>query len=190
MRPTLFSTANRKACRGIWFQTWDQMCSNRPSGVPVAAICRDVQEGSMPNVKSSRKYERFGETIRYLTVDELQRLFDSIDAQVPTPVAADAARCGVCGSAFGSGRPRSCHSRALHKPHHPCPHDLGQPGPYLNQAGQIGWHRGVASAAAGARTGARTRRRRRKSRQAFTCNGSPTGWQSVGQGFEPPILHH
>jgi integrase len=33
----------------------------------------------MPNVKSSRKYERFGETIRYLTVEELQRFFDSID---------------------------------------------------------------------------------------------------------------
>jgi len=33
----------------------------------------------MSNVKSSRKYDRFGETIRYLTVEELQRLFDSID---------------------------------------------------------------------------------------------------------------
>lgn len=31
------------------------------------------------NVKSSEKYERFGETIRYLTVEELQKLFDSID---------------------------------------------------------------------------------------------------------------
>jgi len=31
------------------------------------------------NVKSGPKYERFGETIRYLTVDELQRFFDSIE---------------------------------------------------------------------------------------------------------------
>ena len=31
------------------------------------------------NVKKSLKYERFGETIRYLTIDELQKLFDSID---------------------------------------------------------------------------------------------------------------
>jgi len=29
--------------------------------------------------KSPRKYERFGEIIRYLTLDELQNLFDSID---------------------------------------------------------------------------------------------------------------
>jgi len=33
----------------------------------------------MSSVESSRKYERFGETIRHLTVEELQRLFDSID---------------------------------------------------------------------------------------------------------------
>jgi len=33
----------------------------------------------MSNVESSRKYERFGETIRHLTVEELQRFFDSID---------------------------------------------------------------------------------------------------------------
>jgi len=33
----------------------------------------------MPNVKSSWKYERFGETIRYLTVEELQRLFGRVD---------------------------------------------------------------------------------------------------------------
>ncbi len=31
------------------------------------------------NVKSSPKYEHFGETIRYLTLDELQQFFDSID---------------------------------------------------------------------------------------------------------------
>ena len=31
------------------------------------------------NVKSSQKYEHFGETIRYLTLDELQQFFDSID---------------------------------------------------------------------------------------------------------------
>ena len=29
--------------------------------------------------KRSQKYERFGEIIRYLTVDELQSFFDSID---------------------------------------------------------------------------------------------------------------
>ena len=32
------------------------------------------------NVKSSRRYERFGETIRYLTHQELQQLFDCIDS--------------------------------------------------------------------------------------------------------------
>ena len=31
------------------------------------------------NVKSGSKYERFGEAIRYLTLDELQKLFDSIE---------------------------------------------------------------------------------------------------------------
>ena len=31
------------------------------------------------NVKSSSKYERFGETIRYLTWEEWQRFLDSID---------------------------------------------------------------------------------------------------------------
>ena len=31
------------------------------------------------NVKNSKKYEHFGETIRYLTLDELQQFFDSID---------------------------------------------------------------------------------------------------------------
>jgi len=33
----------------------------------------------MSNVKLSRKYDRFGETIRYLTVEELQRFFDCIE---------------------------------------------------------------------------------------------------------------
>jgi len=32
-----------------------------------------------PNVKHSGKYERFGEIIRYLTIDELQQFFDCID---------------------------------------------------------------------------------------------------------------
>ena len=44
-------------------------------------------EGQMPrrnghrpsNVKPSQKYERFGETIRYLTMEEWQRLLDSIE---------------------------------------------------------------------------------------------------------------
>ena len=31
------------------------------------------------NVKFSQKYEHFGETIRYLTLNELQQFFDSID---------------------------------------------------------------------------------------------------------------
>ena len=31
------------------------------------------------NVKSLQKYEHFGETIRYLTIDELQQFFESID---------------------------------------------------------------------------------------------------------------
>lgn len=36
------------------------------------------RRGDSSNVKSSPKYERFGETIRYLTLVELQQLFDSI----------------------------------------------------------------------------------------------------------------
>jgi integrase len=35
-----------------------------------------AQESS--NVKSRPRYDRFGETIRYLTVEELRKLFDSI----------------------------------------------------------------------------------------------------------------
>ena len=31
------------------------------------------------NVKNSRKYEHFGDIIRYLTVDELQQFFYSVD---------------------------------------------------------------------------------------------------------------
>ena len=31
------------------------------------------------NVKFPKKYERFGEIIRYLTADELNQFFDSID---------------------------------------------------------------------------------------------------------------
>ena len=40
---------------------------------------RASEEAISSNVKSKQKYERFGETIRYLTVEELQKLFDSID---------------------------------------------------------------------------------------------------------------
>ena len=35
--------------------------------------------GKSSNVKSEQKYDRFGETIRYLTISELQRFMDSID---------------------------------------------------------------------------------------------------------------
>lgn len=37
------------------------------------------KEAQTPNVKSSHKYERFGEIIRYLTYQELQQFFDCID---------------------------------------------------------------------------------------------------------------
>ena len=37
------------------------------------------QRPKSSNVKSSQKYERFGETIRYLTYQELQQFFDCID---------------------------------------------------------------------------------------------------------------
>jgi integrase len=36
------------------------------------------KRGTESNVKHRRKYERFGETIRYLTVEELQKLFDHV----------------------------------------------------------------------------------------------------------------
>ncbi|MCB0832680.1 MAG: site-specific integrase, partial [Bacteroidetes bacterium] len=38
-----------------------------------------VKKGKLSNVKSPPKYDRFGETIRYLTERELQQLFDSIE---------------------------------------------------------------------------------------------------------------
>jgi integrase len=38
-----------------------------------------IGQSSFRKPRSSRKYERFGEVIRYLTVEELQQLFDSID---------------------------------------------------------------------------------------------------------------
>ncbi|MCP4257446.1 MAG: site-specific integrase, partial [Planctomycetes bacterium] len=43
--------------------------------------CREkpLKEAKSSNVKFSKKYERFGEIIRYLTVDELNQFFDSID---------------------------------------------------------------------------------------------------------------
>ena len=37
------------------------------------------KEAAASNVKLSKKYERFGETILYLTLEELQLFFDSID---------------------------------------------------------------------------------------------------------------
>ena len=40
---------------------------------------RAPKEASKSNVKSLKEYERFGETIRYLTLEELQLFFDSID---------------------------------------------------------------------------------------------------------------
>ncbi len=40
---------------------------------------KPFKEAKSSNVKFSKKYERFGEIIRYLTVDELNQFFDSID---------------------------------------------------------------------------------------------------------------
>ena len=40
---------------------------------------RPPKEAKSSNVKFSKKYERFGEIIRYLTADELNQFFDSID---------------------------------------------------------------------------------------------------------------
>ena len=40
---------------------------------------RPQKEAKSSNVKFSKKYERFGEIIRYLTADELNQFFDSID---------------------------------------------------------------------------------------------------------------
>ena len=40
---------------------------------------RPQKEAKSSNVKFSKKYERFGEIIRYLTADELNQFFDSVD---------------------------------------------------------------------------------------------------------------
>lgn len=40
---------------------------------------RAQKESRSSNVKSSAKYERFGESIRYLTWEEWQRFLDAID---------------------------------------------------------------------------------------------------------------
>ena len=42
-------------------------------------VKNSINNPKSSNVKSSPKYEHFGETIRYLTLDELQQFFDSID---------------------------------------------------------------------------------------------------------------
>ena len=42
-------------------------------------IRKSRKRGKSPNVKFSKKYEHFGEIIRYLTIDELSQFFDSID---------------------------------------------------------------------------------------------------------------
>jgi len=41
--------------------------------------CFSSQEAFMKRGRQTKKYERFGEIIRYLTVDELSQFFDSID---------------------------------------------------------------------------------------------------------------
>ena len=45
----------------------------------IPSVRKAVKKGKSSNVKSPPKYDRFGETIRYLTVEELQKLFDSIE---------------------------------------------------------------------------------------------------------------
>ncbi len=45
---------------------------------PEIARKQGQKRGRASNVKSRPKYERFGETIRYLTLDELSRLFDQV----------------------------------------------------------------------------------------------------------------
>ena len=51
--------------------------------MPQDAICPRTEQPAEPakttNVKSSRKYDHFGEIIRYLTLQELQQLFDCAD---------------------------------------------------------------------------------------------------------------
>ncbi len=46
---------------------------------PIQARKQASERPISSNVKRSPKYDRFGETIRYLTVEELQKLFDCID---------------------------------------------------------------------------------------------------------------
>jgi len=45
----------------------------------VSRLEKPFQRRKSANVKSRRKYERFGETIRYLTLEEWQRLLDCIE---------------------------------------------------------------------------------------------------------------
>jgi len=45
----------------------------------VSSLEKPFRRQKKANVKSSRKYERFGETIRYLTLEEWQKLLDCID---------------------------------------------------------------------------------------------------------------
>ena len=45
----------------------------------IPSVTRSPESPRASNVKPSRKYERFGETIRYLTLQEWQRFVDSID---------------------------------------------------------------------------------------------------------------
>jgi hypothetical protein len=44
---------------------------------PVEPACARQDPGRKP--RRIKRYERFGEIIRYLTADELQQFFDSID---------------------------------------------------------------------------------------------------------------
>jgi integrase/recombinase XerD len=44
---------------------------------PVAPIC--MRNGPYKKPRRAKRYERFGEVIRYLTLDELQQLFDGMD---------------------------------------------------------------------------------------------------------------
>jgi len=44
---------------------------------PVEPIC--VRQDPYRKPRRAKRYERFGEVIRYLTLDELQQLFDSMD---------------------------------------------------------------------------------------------------------------
>jgi lipopolysaccharide/colanic/teichoic acid biosynthesis glycosyltransferase len=44
---------------------------------PFEPICATEESHRKP--RRPKRYERFGEVIRYLTLDELQQLFDSMD---------------------------------------------------------------------------------------------------------------